>query len=135
MNFVSSLEEDLGRRDFTMNAIACDAEGSIKDPFGGRQDMDNRMIRAVGEPEKRFEEDGLRILRALRFSAVLGFSVEPKTAQAIFDCKAFLRNISPERSFSEFKKISMRKECRRSDKEVYGCSWRNSPGTLRNERI
>ncbi len=105
VNFVSSLEEDLGRRDFTMNAIACDAEGSIKDPFGGRQDMDNRMIRAVGEPEKRFEEDGLRILRALRFSAVLGFSVEPKTAQAIFDCKAFLRNISPERSFSEFKKL------------------------------
>ena len=71
VRFVRSLEEDLARRDFTVNAIAMDLRGEVADPFGGQEDLEAGIIRAVGEPQRRFEEDGLRILRALRFAAVL----------------------------------------------------------------
>ena len=105
VRFVTSLEEDLARRDFTINAMACDADGNISDPFGGQQDIKNRTIRAVGCAEKRFAEDALRIMRALRFAAVLGFEIEEETSRALCAQKQLLRNISAERVFTEFRKL------------------------------
>lgn len=99
--FTRSLREDLARRDFTMNAMAMDAEGVLIDPFGGRADIDAKMIRCVGEAERRFEEDALRILRGLRFAARLGFSLEEKTAEAMYRKKALLGAIAAERIFAE----------------------------------
>ena len=78
----ATIEEDLARRDFTINAMAY-GEGKLIDPFGGQQDLARRQIRTVGRPEERFQEDALRILRALRFAAVLGFSIEAETAAAL----------------------------------------------------
>lgn len=83
VTFVRSVEEDLGRRDFTINAMAYHPDCGIVDPFGGRLDLERKMIRCVGMPEERFEEDGLRILRALRFAARYGFVIEPETARAM----------------------------------------------------
>ena len=81
VTFGVSLEEDLARRDFTMNAMAQEVRTrTIVDPFGGRQDLDNRLIRAVGDPAARFAEDPLRLLRAVRFATTLGFTIEPATA-------------------------------------------------------
>lgn len=105
VNFVGNLEEDLARRDFTMNAIACDSEGKLTDLFGGMADIEAKTIRAVGDPEKRFEEDSLRIMRALRFSAVLGFQLEKETERAAFRCRELLKNVSVERFFIEFQKL------------------------------
>ena len=82
VTFTPSLEEDLKRRDFTINAMAFDGEEVI-DPFGGKEDLKNGIIRAVGDPNERFEEDALRILRALRFASKLGFEIETKTAVAM----------------------------------------------------
>ena len=75
VEFTRSLTEDLKRRDFTVNAMAMDADGNIIDPFGGRRDLEARILKAVGDPDERFREDGLRIMRALRFSSVLGLSL------------------------------------------------------------
>lgn len=105
VRFVTSLEEDLARRDFTINAMACDADGNIRDPFGGQQDIKDRIIRAVGCAEKRFAEDALRIMRALRFAAVLGFEIEDETSRALCTHKQLLRNVSTERIFAEFRKL------------------------------
>lgn len=102
--FVSNLEEDLKRRDFTVNAMAYDGNELI-DIFGGQEDIKNRIIRAVGEPEKRFEEDALRILRALRFASVLDFEIEEKTALAIDKCAHLLKSVSKERVFLELTKM------------------------------
>ncbi len=99
--FTRSLREDLARRDFTMNAMAMDAEGEWVDPFGGRADIDAQIIRCVGEAERRFEEDALRILRGLRFAARLGFSLEKKTAEVMHRKKALLGAIAAERIFAE----------------------------------
>ncbi len=104
VEFTRSIQEDLARRDFTINAIAQGEDGLI-DPFGGVSDLRNGWIRCVGEPERRFEEDGLRILRGLRFAAVLGFSVEPGTAAAMEKKRKLLHCIAPERIFSELKKL------------------------------
>lgn len=82
VEFVTNLESDLSRRDFTMNAMAMDAQGKISDPFGGCRDLEGRLIRCVGDPETRFREDALRILRAFRFSAELGFEIENNTLEA-----------------------------------------------------
>ncbi len=106
VGFVSTIEEDLSRRDFTMNAIALDTEGNILDFFGGREDISRRVIRAVGDPERRFREDALRIMRALRFAACLGFDIEEETEKAAFECKTMLRNISAERFFGEFRRLA-----------------------------
>ena len=97
VEFTGSLTEDLARRDFTVNAIAVNLRGELADPFGGRADLAARTLRAVGEAEKRFEEDALRILRGLRFASKLGFTIEPDTAEAIRRCAPLLRNIAPER--------------------------------------
>ena len=105
VRFVTSLEEDLARRDFTINAMACAADGNIRDPFGGQQDIKDMTIRAVGCAETRFSEDALRIMRALRFAAVLGFEIEEETSRALCAQKQLLRNISAERVFTEFRKL------------------------------
>lgn len=97
VTFTRSLREDLARRDFTVNAIAMDLRGKIADPFGGREDLEKGVLRAVGEAERRFEEDALRILRGLRFASRLGFSIEPGTDGAIRRCAPLLGRIAPER--------------------------------------
>ncbi|MEA4964763.1 MAG: HD domain-containing protein [Oscillospiraceae bacterium] len=103
--FTRSLQEDLSRRDFTMNAIACHPEEGLIDPYGGQADLAACTVRCVGDPDRRFGEDALRILRALRFAAVLDFSVAPETAEAIHRSCALLRNISAERIFTELSKL------------------------------
>lgn len=103
VTFVRSVEEDLGRRDFTINAMAYHPDCGIVDPFGGRLDLERKMIRCVGMPEERFEEDGLRILRALRFAARYGFVIEPETARAMDQCRELLHCIAVERIFQELK--------------------------------
>lgn len=97
MEFVSSLEADLARRDFTMNAIAMDLAGNVSDPFGGREDIQAGLLRCVGEPARRFREDGLRIMRALRFGAALGCTIEAETARAIHENRHMLRHVAAER--------------------------------------
>ncbi len=99
--FTRSLREDLARRDFTVNAIAVNLRGEVADPFGGREDLERRVLRAVGEPEKRFEEDALRILRGLRFASRPGFAIEPETAAALRRCAPLLEHIAPERIRTE----------------------------------
>lgn len=101
-----SLEEDLGRRDFTVNAIAADLRhGGLIDPHGGLADLDQAVIRAVGEADVRFEEDPLRLLRAARFVARLGFRIEPGTAAAMARHTASLERISQERIYAELTKL------------------------------
>jgi poly(A) polymerase len=102
VEFGTSLEEDLARRDFTMNAIAVDAlTGAMHDPFGGRADIRAGTIRAVGNARERFRDDPLRLLRAVRFSAQLGFGIEQETLEAIRDCAHELKRISRERIAQE----------------------------------
>ena len=101
VEFTACLEEDLARRDFTVNAIAVNLRGEAADPFGGREDLARRVLRAVGEPEKRFQEDALRILRGLRFASRLGFAIEPDTAAALRRCAPLLGHIAPERLRTE----------------------------------
>ena len=89
VTFTRTLEEDLSRRDFTVNAMACRSDGEVIDLFGGQEDLAKGMIRCVGDPMRRFREDALRILRGLRFAARLGFSLEAGTAEAALE----LRNL------------------------------------------
>lgn len=103
--FLSSIEGDLARRDFTVNAIACDRNGNLKDPFGGIADIEAGIIRAVGDADRRFQEDALRIMRALRFASVLGFTIDAETEEALFRNKHLLQEISAERFFVELKKL------------------------------
>ena len=103
--FTSSLKEDLARRDFTINALAYSKNEGLKDYFNGKEDLENGIIRCVGNGEERFEEDALRILRALRFSSVLGFTIEDNTKKAIFNKIENLRNISKERINVEIVKM------------------------------
>lgn len=103
VTFVRSLETDLARRDFTVNAMAYHPDRGVVDPFGGRRDLKKGVIRCVGVPEQRFQEDGLRILRALRFAARYGFSIEGETARAMEQCRALLDCIAVERIFQELK--------------------------------
>ena len=105
VSFVGDLTSDLARRDFTMNAIALPPDGLVVDPFGGVEDIQNCVVRCVGEPDRRFEEDALRMFRALRFSARLGFSVEEKTLAAIYDKAPLAASLSPERVRDETEKM------------------------------
>ena len=105
VEFVSSLEADLARRDFTMNAAAMDLEGNLRDPFSGADDIKAGRIRCVGEPACRFQEDGLRVMRALRFAAVLGYGIEERTAQAIHENRHMLRYVAAERIHVELCKL------------------------------
>ncbi len=103
--FVRDIREDLSRRDFTVNAMAYCPKKGIIDLFGGQRDIESRVIRCVGDPEKRFSEDALRILRGLRFASVLGFEIEKETAKAILNLRGLLKNISAERINVEFTKL------------------------------
>ena len=101
VSFVRTLKEDLLRRDFTMNAMAVGLDGEIQDPFGGRQNLTDGIIRCVGDPDTRFTEDALRILRGLRFASRLGFSIAPETAAAMERNKNLLSYVSGERIYKE----------------------------------
>ena len=105
VEYAKTLEEDLARRDFTINAMALDLDKKIIDPFGGQKDLENKIVRAVGNPEERFGEDALRMLRAVRFSAAFGFKIEEKTAKAIKKNSVWLEAISKERIRDELVKI------------------------------
>jgi len=107
--FTRKLEDDLSRRDFTVNAMAYSAKTGIIDLYGGKKDLENKIIRAVGDPEKRFCEDGLRILRALRFAAVLGFSLDEATKAAARKLKGLIRHLSGERIAQELNKLAVGK--------------------------
>lgn len=105
VSFLSSVEQDVMRRDFTMNSILYNPKSGIYDPQNGLGDLNMQLIRAVGDPEKRFREDALRIMRAFRFSAQLGFELEDSTRRAALKLLDTVRFLSKERIFSELKKI------------------------------
>lgn len=105
VQFVDDLKEDLARRDFTINALAYSEKEGVIDYFGGIKDLQNKVIKCVNDPNKRFKEDALRILRALRFSSQLSFKIDAKTERAIFADKDLLKNISAERIADELYKI------------------------------
>jgi len=99
--FTDSIEEDLKRRDFTINALAYSPKSGLIDLFGGLADLDNKVLKAVGNPTERFSEDALRIMRGLRFASVLGFCIEQKTENAMLECSNLLKIISVERIYNE----------------------------------
>ncbi|MEK7151512.1 MAG: HD domain-containing protein [Patescibacteria group bacterium] len=102
LKFAEKLEDDLKRRDFTINALAMDLDGKIIDLFGGKDDIKNKIIRAVGDPNERFGEDALRMMRAIRFLAQLGFNIEKDTLEAIKKNHELMRMVSQERIRDEF---------------------------------
>ena len=105
VRFTSRLEDDLQRRDFTINAMAYNDEVRLVDVFGGMRDLNHHLIRCVGDPKERFSEDALRILRAVRFSAQLNFPIEPYTAEAVKELAPTLAKISAERIQAELVKL------------------------------
>ena len=105
VRFSDTLAEDLQRRDFTVNAMAMDLRGELTDLYGGREDIRNRVIRCVGDPDKRFDEDALRIMRALRFASVLGFTIASETAQSLRRERELLHDIAVERIYVEMNKL------------------------------
>lgn len=113
VTFTSNLGADLGRRDFTVNAMAYSKKTGTVDLFGGQNDLKNKIIRCVGDPDRRFNEDALRILRALRFASALDFEIEEKTAQSLLKNRALLGNISEERIAKELLKLVCGKGAKR----------------------
>lgn len=105
VKFTKDIREDLSRRDFTINAIAYNPDEGIIDPFGGREDIENKIIRCVGSPDKRFNEDALRILRAVRFASVLGFEIEKETSDSISENENLISDIAVERISTELLKL------------------------------
>ena len=105
VSFSSDICDDLSRRDFTVNAIAAHPSGEFIDAFGGIDDINAKIIRCVGKPKERFSEDALRILRAIRFSATLGFKIDKATFDAAFITKKGLANVSIERKMTEIAKM------------------------------
>ena len=110
VRFSSSLAEDLKRRDFTINAMAYHPEEGLVDIFDGAGDLEKRIIRAAGNPSERFREDALRMLRAIRFSAQLGFKIEDKTFSAIVENSCLIKHISMERIKAETDKLLLSEE-------------------------
>ena len=108
VTFADRIEDDLSRRDFTINAMAYDIDANeIIDPHGGREDLDAKVLRTVGDPNRRFEEDALRLMRAVRFAAEFGFTIEEYTEQALQENASLLEMIAKERIRDEFMKIVM----------------------------
>lgn len=105
VNFSRNLKDDLSRRDFTMNTLCFNEQDGLVDLFGGIDDIRNETIRCVGEPDKRFNEDALRIMRAVRFASVLGFKIDNETSKSILKNKELLKNIAVERIREEFTKL------------------------------
>ena len=123
VKFVKDINTDLSRRDFTINAIAYSLDFGYIDPFCGREDIKNKIIRCVGNPDKRFNEDALRIMRALRFSSQLGFTIEENTKNSILRNYCLLKDIAVERIFTEFKKLLLGKnayQILKEYREVFG---------------
>ena len=112
VTFAGSIREDLARRDFTINAMALEKDGRILDLYGGISDLKGETVRCVGNARIRFEEDALRILRALRFAATLGFAIEPSTAEAIHREARLLERVAAERILAEMNKLLCGKGCR-----------------------
>ena len=124
--FTDSLEEDLRRRDFTVNAMALNLRGELADPLGGQRDLERKLLRCVGEPDRRFREDALRILRGVRFAAALGFALEPETDRSLRANRALLGEIAPERIWTEVKGLltaPAAAEALRAYPEVIGVFW------------
>lgn len=111
VKFTNNISDDLSRRDFTINAIAYSEKSGLVDPYGGKNDIENKIIKCVGNPYERFNEDSLRILRALRFSSGLGFNIEKSTANDAMECRVLLDNIARERIASELIKIITGSNC------------------------
>jgi putative nucleotidyltransferase with HDIG domain len=107
VKFAANIEDDLSRRDFTVNALAMDMKGDVIDPFGGERDIKDRTLRTVGAPEERFSEDALRLMRAVRFSVELDFEIEMNTRRAIVHLAGGLEAIAKERVRDELVKILM----------------------------
>lgn len=108
VTFADKVEDDLSRRDFTINAMAYDIDtNEVIDPYGGREDLDAKVVRTVGDPRKRFEEDALRLMRAVRFASEFGFVIEEYTEQALHESAGLLEMIAKERIRDEFIKIIM----------------------------
>ena len=107
IEFVTSLKQDLARRDFTVNAMAYNNQNGLQDFFDGKADLENKILRAVGDAKTRFNEDALRILRLFRFAATLGFECEKNTLDAAIEYSYLLQNISRERIFAELSKAVM----------------------------
>jgi tRNA nucleotidyltransferase (CCA-adding enzyme) len=105
VKFVPNIEDDLARRDFTVNAMAYSPTRGFADPFGGRADLDAQILRAVGNPEIRFQEDSLRILRGVRFAVRYGLMPETQTLDAMFRLAPLMENLARERVFEELCKI------------------------------
>lgn len=105
VSYTKRVEQDLARRDFTVNALCYNHDEGIVDVFGGEADLERKLIRAVGDPYLRFGEDALRVFRGIRFAATLGFEIEDNTKRAIFDCREGLKNISVERIYVEWSKL------------------------------
>jgi tRNA nucleotidyltransferase (CCA-adding enzyme) len=105
VSFTRCIADDLSRRDFTVNAMCYSNKNGFTDLFGGKDDLRAKIIRAVGDPERRFTEDALRILRALRFASVLDFNIEENTSLAIRKKSELLKNVSKERIYAEWKKL------------------------------
>ena len=104
VDFTNKLDEDLKRRDFTINSMAYNEKEGLIDLFGGKVDLENKIIKTVGNPYDRFNEDGLRMIRAIRFSSKLDFKIESNTLLAIYDNAQIIKNISLERITDEFNK-------------------------------
>ena len=140
VEFTSDIKADLARRDFTINAVAMDINGCIIDPFNGIQDMKDGLIRCVGEPEKRFTEDALRIMRAVRFASQLNFNIEINTSEAVHRMKDLLQNISHERIRDELDKLvcglgySRRLTTRKAAEYFWGIRKFSSDAAERRER-
>ena len=113
VKFTETLTEDLARRDFTVNAMAYSPKTGVTDAFGGKEDLKNGIIRCVGDADRRFNEDALRIMRAIRFASVLDFEIEQKTKESIFKNKNLLKNISVERIAVELLKLLSGKNARK----------------------
>src|SRR5699024_3913700 len=105
VQFIRRLDEDLKRRDFTINALAMDREGKIIDLFHGKEDLEKKIIRTVGEGHKRFSEDALRMFRAIRFASQLGFTIEEKTVAAILSCRKDIETVAVERLLNELSRL------------------------------
>lgn len=126
VTFTRSLEEDLKRRDFTVNAMALSLGGELRDPFGGQADLETGILRCVGNPDRRFGEDALRILRGLRFAAVLGFEMDPATGESIHRNRELLQEIAVERIQVELMKLLCGKDAAkilRKFPDVLGVFW------------
>ena len=126
VSFTHSLEEDLRRRDFTINAMAIKLKGELRDPFGGQRDLKAGVLCCVGDPDQRFCEDALRILRGIRFAAVLGFDIDSETGKSIHQNRELLREIAAERIQVEVLKLLCGKnaaEILRQYPDVVGVFW------------